>query len=65
MQAQIDGNVVHATFTLSLPRKVSPPPKPVAPAAKRDVPRTDGAIVDTEKDGPKRPRECMLVLELC
>lgn len=66
MQAQIDGNVVHATFTLSLPRKVSPPPKPVASASKRDASRTDNVNVDIEKDGPKRPRECMLlVVDLC
>ncbi|TXG66540.1 hypothetical protein EZV62_007815 [Acer yangbiense] len=56
--AQIDGNVVRATFTLSLPKKVSPPPKPVASASKRDASRTDNASVDIEKDGPKRPREC-------
>ncbi|KAJ0045448.1 hypothetical protein Pint_05005 [Pistacia integerrima] len=57
MQAQIDGNVVHATFTLSLPKKVSPPPKPVAAASKRDASRTDNVSADVEKDGPKRPRE--------
>ena len=66
MQAQIDGNVVRATFTLSLPKKVSPPPKLVASASKRDASRTDNASVDIEKDGPKRPRECMLLtVDLC
>ncbi|KAK9204507.1 hypothetical protein WN943_014769 [Citrus x changshan-huyou] len=55
--AQIDGNVVHATFTLSLVKKVSPPPKPVAASSKRDSSRTDNVSADIEKDGPKRPRE--------
>lgn len=66
LQAQIDGNVVHATFTLSLLKKVSPPPKPVAASSKRDSSRTDNVSADIEKDGPKRPRERNLhTLNLC
>ncbi|CAI0555590.1 unnamed protein product [Linum tenue] len=55
---QIDGNIVRVRFTLP-PRqqKVSPPAKPVASAPKRDLPKTDGASADVDKDGPKRPRE--------
>lgn len=68
MQAQIDGNVVRARFTLPPRQKVSPPPKPVAAAPKRDAPKTDNASADIEKDGPKRQRERMLdylnILEL-
>lgn len=59
MQAQIDGNVIKARFTLPPRQKVSPPPKASAVAPKRDAPRTDNAGADVEKDGPKRPRECM------
>lgn len=58
MQAQIDGNVVHAKFTLP-PRKVPSPSKPVATAPKKDAPKADKVGADVEKDGPKRPRECM------
>jgi len=54
LQAQIDGNVVGARFTLPRREKVSPP-KAAAPPPKRDVSKTDGA--DAEKDGPKRMRE--------
>lgn len=57
MQAQIDGNVVKARFTLPPRHKVSPPPKASAVAPKRDGPRTDNASADVEKDGPKRQRE--------
>ena len=54
LQAQIDGNVVGARFTLPRREKVSPPKAP-APPPKRDVSKSDGA--DAEKDGPKRIRE--------
>lgn len=60
MQAQIDGNVVKARFTLPPRQKASPPPKAVAP--KRDAPRTDNAGAEVEKDGPKRPRECICLI---
>lgn len=59
MQAQIDGNVVQARFTLPPRQKVSPPIKAIANASKRDVPKTDGVSADGEKDGPKRQRERM------
>lgn len=55
MQAQIDGNVVQARFTLPPRQKLSPPLKAIASAPKRDVPKTVNA--DGEKDGPKRQRE--------
>lgn len=58
MQAQIDGNVVKARFTLPPRQKASPPPKTSAVAPKREAPRTDDAGADVEKDGPKRQREC-------
>lgn len=58
-QGQIDGNVVKAKFTLPPRQKVSPPPKPVSSAPKRDAPKSDNAGADVEKDGPKRPRESM------
>lgn len=56
-QGQIDGNVVKASFTLPPRQKVSPPPKPVSSAPKRDASKSDNAGVEIEKDGPKRPRE--------
>ena len=59
MQAQIDGNVVRAKFTLPPRPKVSPPPKQIASATKRDAPKPDNAGADIERDAPKRPRECM------
>lgn len=63
MQAQIDGNVVRAKFTLPPRPKASPPPKPIASAtAKRDASKSDNVNADTEKDGPKRPRERMFNL---
>jgi len=59
-QAQIDGKVVKATFTLPPRQKVSSPPKPVSAAPKRDAPKSDNAAADAEKDGgPRRPRESM------
>lgn len=60
MQAQIDGNVVQARFTLPPRQKVSPPLKAIANAPRRDAPKTDGIAADVEKDGPKRQRECTL-----
>lgn len=57
MQAQIDGNVVRAKFTLPQRQKISSPPKAVATASKRDGPKTDNVGADVEKDGPKRQRE--------
>lgn len=59
MQAQIDGNVVRAKFTLPERKKVSSPPKVVAAASKKDGPKIDAVGADVEKGGPKRPRECM------
>lgn len=59
MQAQIDGNVVRAKFTLPERKKVSPPPKVVAAVSKKDGPKIDAVGADVEKGGPKRPRECM------
>jgi RNA-binding protein with serine-rich domain 1 len=59
MQAQIDGNVIKARFTLPPRQKVSPPPKASAVVPKRDGPRADNAGADVEKDGPKRLRECI------
>jgi RNA-binding protein with serine-rich domain 1 len=57
MQAQIDGNVVQARFTLPPRQKLSPPLKAVGNASKRDAPKTENASADGEKDGPKRQRE--------
>lgn len=57
MQAQIDGNIVKARFTLPPRQKVSSPAKAPALAPKRDAPRADNAGADAEKDGPKRQRE--------
>ena len=54
LQAQIDGKVVQAKFTLPERKKVSPPPKPLATGSRRDVARNDNAGVDAEKDGPRR-----------
>jgi len=62
MQAQIDGNVIKARFTLPPRQKVSPPPKASVAAPKRDTPRTDNASADVDKDGPKRQRECIYVM---
>jgi RNA-binding protein with serine-rich domain 1 len=59
MQAQIDGNIIKARFTLPPRQKVSPPPKTSAVVPKREAPRTDNAGADVEKDGPKRLRECI------
>jgi hypothetical protein len=64
MQAQIDGNVVRAKFTLPPRQKLSPPPKPIAAAPKRDAPKTDNTSADAEKDGPKRQRERMACIRL-
>lgn len=63
MQAQIDGNVVKARFTLPPRQKVSPPPRSSAIAPKRDAPRTDNASADAKTDVPKQPRECMYILD--
>lgn len=60
MQAQIDGNVVHAKFTLPQRQKVSSPPRGTAAVPKKDGPRSDA--VDVDKDAPRRPRECILLL---
>jgi RNA-binding protein with serine-rich domain 1 len=59
MQAQIDGNVIKARFTLPPRQKVSPPPKASAVVPKREAPRTDNAGADVDKDGAKRLRECI------
>ena len=56
-QGQIDGNVVKAKFTLPPRQKLSPPPKPVSSAPKREAPKPDNAAADIEKDGPMRSRE--------
>ncbi len=57
MQAQIDGNVIQARFTLPPRQKVSPPLKAMVNASKRDAPKIDGVSADGEKDGLKRQRE--------
>ena len=61
IQAQIDGKVVHAKFTLPERKKVSPP-KAVASTSRRDASKADSAGRDLDKDGLKRPREGILVL---
>lgn len=58
MQAQIDGNVVRAKFTLTQRQKLSTPPKPTAPALKRDASKPDSISADVEKNGPKQSRDC-------
>lgn len=62
IQAQIDGNVVRARFTLPPRQKASSPPKAVSAAPKREAPPRENAGADTEKDGLKRPRECRLLV---
>ncbi|KAL7000162.1 Calpain-type cysteine protease dek1 [Sarracenia purpurea var. burkii] len=57
MQCQIDGNIVRTKFTLPERKKVSPPPKVVPTASKREAPKIDNVGADVEKDGPKRQRE--------
>ncbi|CAN7134183.1 unnamed protein product [Brassica rapa subsp. narinosa] len=54
---QIDGNVVKAKFTLPSRQKLSPPPKPVSTAPKREAPKPDNAAAGIEKDRPMRSRE--------
>lgn len=61
-QGQIDGNVVKASFTLAPRQKVSPPPKPVSSAPKRDASKSDNTGAEIEKDGPRRPRESNYIL---
>lgn len=61
MQAQIDGNVIQARFTLPPRQKVSPPLKAIANASKRDAPKIDSVSADGEKDGLKRQREGALL----
>lgn len=62
LQAQIDGKVVQAKFTLPERKKVSSPPKAVVTASRRDAPKTDSRGADIEKDGQKRQRDCELFL---
>lgn len=57
LQAQVDGKVVRAKFTLPERKKVASPPKGVATASRRDGSKTDDAAADGDKDGAKRPRE--------
>lgn len=57
MQAQIDGKVVRAKFTLTERKKPTSPPRAIASGSKRDATKNDGAGPDMEKDGPKRQRE--------
>lgn len=59
MQAQIDGNIVQANFTI--PARTTPS-KAVAAASGKDAKRNDDLAADTEKDGPKRQRECKFIL---
>ncbi|KAL0300995.1 UNVERIFIED_CONTAM: Serine/arginine-rich splicing factor [Sesamum radiatum] len=54
--AQVDG-FVRAKFTLPERKKVSSPPKAAATSSRRDVPKSDDAALDADKDAPKRPRE--------
>lgn len=58
VQAQIDGNVVRAKFTLPPRQKLLPPQKPVTAPPKRDTSKAEIAG-DAEKDGLKQQRECM------
>lgn len=62
MQGQIDGNLVRAKFTLPERKRVSPPPKVVATASKKDGLKIDAGGADVEKGGPKRLRECMCLV---
>lgn len=59
LQAQIDGNVVQAKFTLNQ-RQKSPPPKAVVAAPKRVAVKADG--VNADKDGPKRLGEGIILI---
>ncbi|KAL6976387.1 hypothetical protein U1Q18_025175, partial [Sarracenia purpurea var. burkii] len=54
---QIDGNIVRTKFTLPERKKVSPPPKVVPTASKREAPKIDNVGADVENDGQKRQRE--------
>lgn len=58
MQAQIDGNVIRAKFTLPPRQMVSPPEKPVAAPPKQETSKSE-VTGDAMKDGPKQQRECM------
>lgn len=62
MQAQIDGKVVRAKFTLPERKKASSPPKAIASTSRRDASKTDNVGPDVDKDGPKRQREGIPVL---
>lgn len=57
LQAQIDGKVVRAKFTLPERKKVTSPPKAVATTSRRDASKAEDAAADGDKDGVKRPRE--------
>lgn len=56
LQAQVDGKVVRAKFTLPERKKVASPPKPVAATLRRE-PKAEDTAADGDKDGAKRPRE--------
>ena len=62
LQGQIDGNVVRAKFTLPERKKLSPPPKVVATASKKEAPKADNVGAHVEKDEPKRQREGMVLV---
>lgn len=65
LQAQIDGRVVQAKFTLPERKKASsPPPKPLPTASRRDVAKNDNVVADAEKDAPRRVTAGMLIV-LC
>lgn len=57
LQAQIDGKVVRAKFTLPERKKVASPPKAVATTSRRDPAKPEDAAVDGDGDGGKRPKD--------
>lgn len=57
LQAQIDGKVVRAKFTLPERKKVASPPKAVATTSRRDPTKPEDAAVDGDGDGGKRPKD--------
>ncbi|ONK57681.1 uncharacterized protein A4U43_C09F2980 [Asparagus officinalis] len=54
---QIDGTVVGVKFTLPQRPRVSPPPKAVPVAPKREAPPRDKVGIDVEKETQQRPRD--------
>lgn len=60
MQAQIDGSVVKARFTLPQRQKVLSPRKAVTTDLEKKTSK-DSIGADVEKDGQQRPRDGNLV----